>query len=218
MATTSPDNIWTPDAGDDYALTTDLAAMADTVQDAITATRINLFGLDSERPANGSSGLTNGMTWYSTDTGATWRYSGSAWVIEFRPLSDYTTTVTGMNPAHITVSSKYERRGNLINGFVTITRITASSPTGTVTVTLPTTPADSSTTRNLGLGSVQLQNNGQTYDSNSRYSGSNSVTMNFPTLTGSAITNGTNVNATFPTSAAHGVGTTYYVRFEYESA
>lgn len=35
MATTSPDNIWTPDSGDDYALTVDLAAMADTVQDAL---------------------------------------------------------------------------------------------------------------------------------------------------------------------------------------
>lgn len=35
MATTTPDNIWTPDSGDDYALTTDLAAMADTIQDAL---------------------------------------------------------------------------------------------------------------------------------------------------------------------------------------
>lgn len=39
MVTTSPDNIWSPDAGDDYALTTDLAALADTVQDAITDLR-----------------------------------------------------------------------------------------------------------------------------------------------------------------------------------
>jgi hypothetical protein len=36
VATTSPDNIWTPDSGDDYALTVDLAAMADTIQDALT--------------------------------------------------------------------------------------------------------------------------------------------------------------------------------------
>ena len=33
MATTTPDNIFSPDAGDDYALTTDLAALTDTVQD-----------------------------------------------------------------------------------------------------------------------------------------------------------------------------------------
>lgn len=39
MATTSPDNLWSPDAGDDYALTTDTAAMQDTVQAALTALR-----------------------------------------------------------------------------------------------------------------------------------------------------------------------------------
>lgn len=37
MATTSPDNIWSPDAGDPYALTTSLATLADSVQMAITA-------------------------------------------------------------------------------------------------------------------------------------------------------------------------------------
>lgn len=41
MALTSPDNIWTPDSSDNYALTTDLAATADSVQDAITALRGN---------------------------------------------------------------------------------------------------------------------------------------------------------------------------------
>lgn len=35
MALTTPDNIWTPDAGEQYALTTDLATMADTIQDAL---------------------------------------------------------------------------------------------------------------------------------------------------------------------------------------
>lgn len=36
MALTDPDNIWTPDSGDDYALTVDLAAMADTIQTVLT--------------------------------------------------------------------------------------------------------------------------------------------------------------------------------------
>lgn len=35
MPVTSPDNIWTPDSGDDYALTVDLARMADDIQDAL---------------------------------------------------------------------------------------------------------------------------------------------------------------------------------------
>lgn len=42
MATTSPDNIWTPDAGDDYALTTDLAATADTIQAALNTVRTDV--------------------------------------------------------------------------------------------------------------------------------------------------------------------------------
>jgi len=41
MATTSPDNIWTPDSGDDYALTVDLAATADTIQIALNNRKSN---------------------------------------------------------------------------------------------------------------------------------------------------------------------------------
>lgn len=37
MATTSPDNLWSPDAADDYSLTVDWAASMDTVQDAFNA-------------------------------------------------------------------------------------------------------------------------------------------------------------------------------------
>lgn len=39
MPVTSPDNIWTPDSGDDYALTVDLARTADDVQDALNTVR-----------------------------------------------------------------------------------------------------------------------------------------------------------------------------------
>lgn len=39
MALTSPNNLWSPDPGDDYDLTVDLAAMQDSVQAAITAIR-----------------------------------------------------------------------------------------------------------------------------------------------------------------------------------
>lgn len=52
MAVTSPDNIWTPDAGDQYALTTDLAATADTVQDALTALRTIVNGLSQSKTQN----------------------------------------------------------------------------------------------------------------------------------------------------------------------
>lgn len=80
MATTSPDNIWTPDAGDDYALTTDLAATADTVQDAITSLRAaagSTRGTNTERDA---SSPTTGALWNSTTDGFVYRYNGTSWL------------------------------------------------------------------------------------------------------------------------------------------
>lgn len=80
MATTSPDNIWTPDAGDDYALTTDLAAMADTIQDAITANKTGAIGVLANRPAAGTPGLPEGFRYYATDVDLTYLYDGAAWL------------------------------------------------------------------------------------------------------------------------------------------
>jgi len=59
MATTSPDNLWTPDAGDDYALTVDLAAFADTVQNALNSFRNppNVVVYDYSRPSAGDSSV-----------------------------------------------------------------------------------------------------------------------------------------------------------------
>lgn len=79
MAVTSPDNIWTPDAGDDYALTTDLASTADSVQDALNAVRGDnraFSGLEGDRPAPG----VEGRTWYSTDTNRSWFDTGANWI------------------------------------------------------------------------------------------------------------------------------------------
>lgn len=221
MATTSPDNIWTPDAGDDYALTTDLAAMADTIQDAITANRVDLVGLDSARPADGSPGLIAGMTWYSTDTGVTWRYSGSSWSVEYRPLSSYTPTVSGITAGQITTVGKYERRNSFIEGFATITKTGGGVLTGSVTVSLPTTPLDSSTVRNLGDGTVRVILTGPVttdYIVTARYTGGSNVNLNIPDPGGSALTAGTNLSGTFPTSGSHLAGSSYYITFKYESA
>lgn len=221
MATTSPDNIWTPDAGDDYALTTDLAAMADTVQDAITANRTDLIGLDANRPANGSAGLVNGMTWYSTDTRVTWRYNGSTWSIEFRPLSAYTPTVTGFTSAQVTVTGKYQRLGTYNSGFVTISKTTAGVLTGTVSISLPSTPLDTTTPRILGDGLARVSLTGPVttdYVLNARYTGGSSFNLNIADPGGSALTAGSNLNNSFPTSGSHLAGSSYFVEFGYETS
>lgn len=83
MATTSPDNIWTPDSGDNYALTTDLAAMADTVQDALSDIRDDsaaFIGTNAQRTALTAPALREGITWYATDTNIRWFYDGANWI------------------------------------------------------------------------------------------------------------------------------------------
>lgn len=94
MATTSPDNIWSPDAGDDYALTTDLAAMADTVQDAINANRVGRIGTNAERLALTGGDLFEGLTFRTTDTRRDWVYTSGAWTQRMAPYALATGTAT----------------------------------------------------------------------------------------------------------------------------
>lgn len=93
MATTSPDNIWSPDSGDDYALTVDLAAMADTTQDAITANRVGRIGTDAERLALSGASLFEGLTFRTTDTRYDWVYTGGVWQRRMAPFG----FATGVN-------------------------------------------------------------------------------------------------------------------------
>ncbi len=79
MATTSPDNIWTPDAGDDYALTVDLAAMADTIQDALNEIRSPAFS-NVRRTSDLGNGVTTnwgGLVWNSNPTSQNVTWSGN---------------------------------------------------------------------------------------------------------------------------------------------
>jgi len=80
VATTSPDNIWTPDAGDDYALTTDLAAMADTIQEALSDSKNYVPETNALRLARTGSDLFEGLVVWTTDTKILWRYTSGAWV------------------------------------------------------------------------------------------------------------------------------------------
>ena len=81
MAVTSPDNIRTPDSGDQYALVQDLGVLADTTQAAITK-RGNLFvGTAAQRTAFTTA--TNGMNWQDTDgTAARYVRVAGVWVMQ----------------------------------------------------------------------------------------------------------------------------------------
>jgi len=79
MATTSPDDLWTPDTGDDYALTVDLAAFADTVQEAFTKLGLPAFASNAARdayypsPVNGDAGIRTDLGYIEMYDGTTWR-------------------------------------------------------------------------------------------------------------------------------------------------
>lgn len=92
MATTSPDDIWTPDSGDDYALTVDLAAMADTVQDALNTVKTYQVGTDAQRTALSGASLFKGLKFYANDTNLEWVYNGTDWKLAPAYLGTVTQT------------------------------------------------------------------------------------------------------------------------------
>lgn len=81
MALTSPDNIWTPDSGDGYALTQDLAAFADTTQDALVV-RANYYTGDNSQMANQESKATEGSVFFNTDDDKEYRLVSGSWAEE----------------------------------------------------------------------------------------------------------------------------------------
>ena len=75
---TTPDNIWTPDQGDDFALTTDLAATAESIQLALNRRANAYTGTTSQRVA--AQDLPVGTTWTDTDGSfGTWVMRESGW-------------------------------------------------------------------------------------------------------------------------------------------
>lgn len=83
MATTSPDNLKTPNTGDQYALVQDLGALADTAQNALTRRANSYVGTGAQRvaflnPPQGASWTdTNGSRNSYTYVGTSWtRTSG----------------------------------------------------------------------------------------------------------------------------------------------
>lgn len=78
MPTTSL-GVWTPGDTDDWDLTIDLAAMALSVDEAITMNASRIIGTDAQRLSASAPSLREGLQFYTTDTNREWFYDGSAW-------------------------------------------------------------------------------------------------------------------------------------------
>lgn len=80
MATTSPDNLRTPNPGDPYNLVPDLATLAGDVQSALN-TRANAYKGTASQRAAFLSIATVGALWQDTDgIGMLWKRGASQWV------------------------------------------------------------------------------------------------------------------------------------------
>lgn len=81
MATTTPDNLWSPDLTTGFVPTTDLKRMQDTVQDALNARPSNYqIGTNAQRLALSGSARFEGLRFYTTDTDTDWMYNGTTWI------------------------------------------------------------------------------------------------------------------------------------------
>lgn len=133
MAVTSPDSIWTPDSGDEYALTVDLAAMADSIQDVFTDNgRIYKWANATARAAQ--TGMTEGDLGDQADTNEIYRYSGSAWqLVGGLPTTAPATAFSGWS-----TSSVFSRVGPIV-----VASGGSFAPTGTASITSSFTPIGS---------------------------------------------------------------------------
>ena len=80
MATTSPDNIWTPDSGDNYDYVIDSAATAASIQTALTRRANSYMGTTTERTAF-TTAAPEGTLWSDTNgEKILWIKQGASWV------------------------------------------------------------------------------------------------------------------------------------------
>ena len=79
MATTTPDNIWTPDSGSNYNYVIDSAATASSVQNALTRRANSYTGTTTERTAF-TTDAPEGTLWSDTNGDKTlWIKQGASW-------------------------------------------------------------------------------------------------------------------------------------------
>lgn len=78
MATTQPDNIWSPDGSDPYELSLTLSTMADSIQDALTE-KAN-YGVGTSAEMNAAlDRFPNGAVWFNTTDNTEYRKDSGTW-------------------------------------------------------------------------------------------------------------------------------------------
>lgn len=122
MATTSPDDIYSPDNTKAYALTADLGAMAGSVQAALWKRTWYYMGTDAQRLALTAPDLRNGIIWEDITNGNIWQRKGSTWVEK-----DIVRNVGRINPVTSGNQTNIGATRTNVNG--TTINLTLAAPT-----------------------------------------------------------------------------------------
>ncbi len=100
MATTSPDNLRTPNPGDPYNLVADLATLASDTQVALNKRVSNLLTGTAAQRVTATGTATAGMLWQDTDgLKMIWRKDGASWVPAVWRWSGTSTQMNGFTQA-----------------------------------------------------------------------------------------------------------------------
>lgn len=134
MATTSPDNLRTPNPGDPYNLVPDLQTLAQDVQDALIA-RGNVFRGTAAQRAAYLSTASPGMLWQDTDgIGMLWKRGASQWVPAVWRWSGTTAQMNGFTQApegfewfNTTNNSQYVRVSGVWVGNATVANLSSGT-------------------------------------------------------------------------------------------
>ena len=122
MATTTPDQIYSPDAGQQYALTQDLLGMADSVQAALVSIRSGIRTFSGTNSARTAMTPAVGDYWTTTDTTPQRGYRGAAsgWSLDRIFPTSFTPAWTNFTPGTSTVTGTYSVSGGRLYGRVVV--------------------------------------------------------------------------------------------------
>lgn len=146
MATTSPDNLYSPDSSDPYALTQDLGAMQDSVQSALVRRANAYVGTSAQRNAFTTAPV--GTIWSDTNgSRLVYKRGASSWEPITPPVEDtgwVSVTLSGGWTAPQAfqmrrIGSVVYSRGSLLNSSFNNTTFTTM---GNIPSGLPNPPSD----------------------------------------------------------------------------
>lgn len=130
MATTTPDNIWTPDSDDPALIVPDMASTANTVQQALTR-RANYYTGTSSQMASLLSSAPVGALFYNTTESKEYRKVGSSWVLN--PFGNSTGNTLCNNRTNVTGTLYVNNVAGTIHLHGGVTGGTITYPTGAST-------------------------------------------------------------------------------------